>query len=181
MRLPLPRPAASSQCHPLSCDPEEDQRTGRGRRDRHRSRCTARLRSRNCARGAGRHHPRRRPTARHRVPDIRRPGRSFDWIHRRDGETGHLLRQQPGHGRCDRQLVFRVPDRQPELWDAVTGKIRTLPVYKGTEDGRTEIPLTFAPRQSWFVVFRIRIQDSGLRKQKSEIRRPRSEDRTSRR
>jgi len=50
-------------------------------------------------------------------------------------------------------IVFRVSARKPALWDAVTGKIRDLATYKGTEDGRTELPMAFAPRQSWFVVF----------------------------
>jgi hypothetical protein len=51
------------------------------------------------------------------------------------------------------QVVFRVASKQPELWDAVTGDIRDLPRWSD-ENGRTIVPLEFAPRQSWFVVFR---------------------------
>jgi hypothetical protein len=39
------------------------------------------------------------------------------------------------------------------LWDAVTGRIRELPVWRA-ESGRTAVPLCFEPRQSWFLVFR---------------------------
>ncbi|MCX6896548.1 MAG: glycosyl hydrolase, partial [Verrucomicrobia bacterium] len=48
--------------------------------------------------------------------------------------------------------VFRVAGRQPELWDAVTGEHRALPDWS-VKDGRTVVPLEFAPSQSWFVVF----------------------------
>lgn len=43
--------------------------------------------------------------------------------------------------------------RQPELWDAVTGEIRDLPIYE-QRNGRITVPLEFAPGQSFFVVFR---------------------------
>ena len=48
---------------------------------------------------------------------------------------------------------FAVTGRQPEWWDAVTGTMRDLPQFE-ERDGRTLIPLTFAPTQSGFVVFR---------------------------
>lgn len=48
---------------------------------------------------------------------------------------------------------FRVTGMQPELWDAVTGEIRDLPVFES--DGKqTVVPLKFAPRQSFFILFR---------------------------
>ena len=48
---------------------------------------------------------------------------------------------------------FRVTDKAPELWDAVTGERRFAPAYAQT-DGRTTLPLEFAPCGSLFVVFR---------------------------
>ena len=68
---------------------------------------------------------------------------------RRDG---HLLHQQPGALDATADVVFRVAGKQPELWDAVTGRIRDLSACRD-EAGRTVVPLQFAPRQSWFVVF----------------------------
>jgi hypothetical protein len=49
--------------------------------------------------------------------------------------------------------TFRVNGKQPELWDAVSGQRRDLPVFE-SKDGRTTVPLEFEPDGSMFVVFR---------------------------
>lgn len=48
---------------------------------------------------------------------------------------------------------FRVTDRQPELWHPVSGSRRVLPDYT-CENGRTAVPLQFAPHESYFIIFR---------------------------
>ncbi|MFZ2641462.1 MAG: glycosylhydrolase-like jelly roll fold domain-containing protein, partial [Verrucomicrobiia bacterium] len=49
--------------------------------------------------------------------------------------------------------TFRVTGKAPELWDAVSGNRRFAAAYSEA-DGRTSLPLEFAPCGSWFVVFR---------------------------
>ena len=48
---------------------------------------------------------------------------------------------------------FRVVGRRPELWNPMTGDRRALPEFR-SQDGRTVVPLQFAPGESYFVVFR---------------------------
>ena len=48
---------------------------------------------------------------------------------------------------------FRIQNRQPELWNPITGEIRELKAFKQDSD-HIEIPLHFTPNGSWFVVFR---------------------------
>jgi hypothetical protein len=49
--------------------------------------------------------------------------------------------------------VFRVSGKQPELWDAVTGERKDATDFR-QQASRTIVSMAFAPRQSWFVVFR---------------------------
>jgi hypothetical protein len=48
--------------------------------------------------------------------------------------------------------TFRASGGQPELWNPITGNKRLLPQYK-SDKGLTNIPMEFAPRESFFVVF----------------------------
>lgn len=59
---------------------------------------------------------------------------------------------------------FRIRSRQPELWDATTGRIRTLPAYEVTAAG-TVVPLKLYPYESAFIVFRrsaTKAEETGL-------------------
>lgn len=47
---------------------------------------------------------------------------------------------------------FRVNGMKPQLWDAVSGEIRTLNEYSEKED-RISVPIKMLAHQSWFVVF----------------------------
>ena len=80
-------------------------------------------------------------------------GSNFDWIHRRDGATEIYFLSNQSTLAATAQIVFRVAGKQPELWDAVTSAIRSLPEWR-EENGRVIVPMQFEPRQSWFVVFR---------------------------
>ena len=81
------------------------------------------------------------------------PKSRFDWIHRRTGPTDIYFLANLASVPAMAEVVFRAAGRQPELWGVVSGKIRDLPQWR-VENGRSVIPLKFAPRQSWFVVFR---------------------------
>ncbi|MCK5065835.1 MAG: glycosyl hydrolase [Bacteroidales bacterium] len=55
-------------------------------------------------------------------------------------------------------LSFRVNRGKPELWDPITGKIRSLPQYSH-HDGMTSIPMEMDAYQSFFVVFPRHVED----------------------
>lgn len=88
------------------------------------------------------------------IPDIGNiDAKSFPWIHRSspDAEIYYISNQ------TDQMAEFspsiRVTGMQPELWDPVTNEQRDLPDFK-IENDKTIVPLEFAPRQSYFIVFR---------------------------
>ncbi len=99
------------------------------------------------------------------------PNMKLDWIHRRIGDIDVYFLSNQAAVPASVTVAFRVSGpstalragRQPELWDAVTGQIRDLPDWR-EQDGRTAVPMVFAARQSWFVVFRKRA-DSGSPKE----------------
>jgi len=91
------------------------------------------------------------------APDIEfrdvNPQARLDWIHRRDGGSDIYFVSNQSRVAATAEVVFRTGGKRPELWDAITGQIRDLPDWR-VEDGRTAVPLAFAPRESYFVVFR---------------------------
>lgn len=90
-------------------------------------------------------------------PDFDETGLSndgtIDWIRRAgDGVDIYYVAsrwENPENINC----TFRVAGKQPELWDPVTGEIRDATAFR-QKDGRTTVPLEFAPCGSVFVVFR---------------------------
>ena len=81
------------------------------------------------------------------------PSTVLDYIHRAAGDTDIYFIAN----RLDRweeaNCTFRVSGKEPELWDPVSGVTRPAAVYSQA-DGRTTLPLHFAPYGSMFVVFR---------------------------
>ncbi len=86
----------------------------------------------------------------------------YDYIHYtvNGAEVYFISNQSEQPQRVD--ALFRVSGRQPELWDPVTGRIRTAQAFRQS-GGRTVVPLEFDPCGSLLVVFRdaIPIDQSG--------------------
>lgn len=76
----------------------------------------------------------------------------LDWSHRRDARRDIYFLANLTERSARIEAVFRVSGAVPELWDPVTGQVRALPESR-TEADRTVVPLLFAPKQSWFIVF----------------------------
>jgi len=85
-------------------------------------------------------------------PDFESKAR-LRYTHRRDGETDIYFVSNAENRALDAECVFRVTAKQPELWDAVTGEIRSLEEFS-LAGGRISVPLRFEPHQSFFIVFR---------------------------
>ncbi len=89
--------------------------------------------------------------------DVELTSRSGDapvaWIHRRvaGAEVYFLSNQRRSHERV--AATFRVAEREPELWDPVTGGIAAASVY-ARDGARVRVGLELGPCQSLFVVFR---------------------------
>lgn len=78
--------------------------------------------------------------------------KSVLWTHRTmPGMEIYFLTNQSNE-KIEFNPSFRVKGMKPQLWDAVTGNIRVLHDYK-EENGRTSVPITMEPLQSWFIVF----------------------------
>ena len=90
-------------------------------------------------------------------PDFEVSSRSGDapitYIHRRiDGGDYYFVANQRRSVE-DMVLTFRVDGKQPELWDATTGKITPVKIYN-VADGRVKVPVQLESCGSVFVVFR---------------------------
>ena len=88
------------------------------------------------------------------APDLEfdAPVESLDFVHRTfNGREVYFVSNQTPDTLAV-TATFRVNGRQPELWDAVTGKICDLKAFT-QKNGRTSIPLAFEPYGSIFVIF----------------------------
>jgi hypothetical protein len=81
------------------------------------------------------------------------PGVPLDYIHRTDGGAEIYFVASRTNLAATATVAFRVSGKAPELWNAVTGEHKFAAAYE-VKDGRTFVPLDFAPCGSWFVIFR---------------------------
>jgi hypothetical protein len=78
---------------------------------------------------------------------------AVDWVHRREGDAEIYFVANRGKRDERVRCTFRIAGKVPELWDAVSSERRLATDYE-EKDGRTTVPLEFAPCGSVFVVFR---------------------------
>jgi hypothetical protein len=87
-------------------------------------------------------------------PDVEFPkNKPILWTHRKTADADIYFITNQSDSLLSISPIFRVDNKQPELWDATTGSHRDLPQYTITAN-RTTVPLQLAPAQSYFVVFR---------------------------
>lgn len=80
-------------------------------------------------------------------------GASVDYIHRSaDGAEVYFVANRVGQD-VSAECALRITGRRPELWDPVSGSMRSASGYRQEHD-RTTLPFRLAPYQSVFVVFR---------------------------
>ncbi|HEU0138515.1 MAG TPA: glycosyl hydrolase [Bryobacteraceae bacterium] len=87
------------------------------------------------------------------APDVIAP-EGIDFIHRRDGAVDIYFVRNTVPAEASATVSFRVNDREPELWDPVSGTIHPAPSWRRAAGGRIEVPFDFAAHGSMFVVFR---------------------------
>jgi hypothetical protein len=80
--------------------------------------------------------------------------RAFDYVHRRAGGMDIYFIRNTQPKPVEAAVTLRVEGKQPELFDAVTGKISQTLLFSNTADHRTRVALALEPYGSVFVVFR---------------------------
>ena len=74
------------------------------------------------------------------------------WTHRSTPELEIYFLTNQSEEDIEFSPSFRAKGMKPQLWDAITGDVRTLNDFT-EKDGRTIVPLKMKALQSWFVVF----------------------------
>ncbi len=78
---------------------------------------------------------------------------TLDWVHRRDGEADIYFLSNQSNVSIETEVTFRIHDRQPELWNPLTGTRRDATAFR-EENGRTLLPISLDSYGSTFVIFR---------------------------
>lgn len=79
-------------------------------------------------------------------------GGQLRYTHRTMGDTDIYFVSNRTDQVVKTTASFRTVTSTPQMWDAITGKITSLPEYS-VKGQLTSVPLKFAPYQSYFVVF----------------------------
>ena len=74
------------------------------------------------------------------------------WTHRKSDDKDIYFLTNQSEKTININPSFRVENRKPELWNALTGEIRSLPDFS-QKDGHITVPIKMEALESWFVVF----------------------------
>jgi hypothetical protein len=80
-------------------------------------------------------------------------GPAFEYVHRQTPAADIYFVRSTRSINIQATLSFRIHGCGPELWTPEDGAATPALVYRETAGGRTEIPLTFPPRGSVFLIF----------------------------
>lgn len=98
-------------------------------------------------------------------PDFEYTSKSGDapiqYIHRKTNDAHFYFISNQRRSYEELVCTFRIKNLQPELWDAVTGKIIPLKIYQADDD-RIRVPVQLEPYGSRFVVFRKQAEENRL-------------------
>jgi hypothetical protein len=92
--------------------------------------------------------------ANHILPDLEAESPAIDYIHRRTATSDIYFIRNGKPESVTSTITFRVANLKPEIFDQVTGNITRAMLYQRTSDGRTKMPISLAPYEAFFVVFR---------------------------
>jgi hypothetical protein len=88
------------------------------------------------------------------VPDVKAGDKNIVYNHRTAGDREIYFIANLGNGTVQTETEFRVTGKQPELWNPISGEIRSLPAYRQSASSpATVVPLQLEPRESMFIVF----------------------------
>ena len=93
-------------------------------------------------------------SALHILPDFESESPAIDYIHRRTATADIYFIRNGKPEAVTSAITFRVANFQPEIFDPVTGNVAPAMLYERTSDGRTKMPVSLAPYEAFFVVFR---------------------------
>ena len=77
---------------------------------------------------------------------------NIKWVHRKLKDADIYFLTNQGDTKVSIDASFRVAGKSPELWSALDGTSRQLPMYSNVGD-RTIVPLRFNVNESYFIIF----------------------------
>jgi len=86
---------------------------------------------------------------------------NFLFIHKKIGHQDAYFICNQRNQSFNRECIFKVENKSPELWNPETGEINKLAIFCN-ENGRIRLPLHFGPRESVIIVFQDKITTDNI-------------------